>query len=147
MNMKLVKVNPAYGFEAVDRLLHDFFQAGLQTDRYAKSEFAFQPAVNIYEFENAYKLEMQIPGFSKEQVKISLDKDVLVVKGELSTVEKEDAKHARIGFKTGNFEKKFQLPDNLNPEKIQANFENGILTLSLAKREEAQPVSRNIEIA
>lgn len=147
MNMKLVKVNPAYGFNAVDRLLNDFFQAGLQTDRYAKGEFPFQPAVNIYEFENSYKLELQIPGFSKEQVKISLDKDVLVIKGEHAETEKDQPKHSRIGFKTGNFEKKFQLPDNLDSEKVQANFENGILTISLAKKEEIQPIVRNIEIA
>lgn len=145
--MKLVKVNPAYGFNAVDHLLNDFFQQGLQNDRYAKSEFAFHPAVNIYEFENFYKLELQIPGFSKEQVKISLDKDLLVVTGELPSVEKEEAKHGRVGFRLGNFEKKFRLPENLDTEKIQANFENGILVLTLVKKEKVQPTVRNIEIA
>lgn len=147
MNMKLVKVNPAYRFSTVDRLLNDLFQQGLQTDRYAKSEFAFQPAVNIYEFEKAYKLEIQIPGFSREQVKISLDKDLLLVKGEFTLAEKEEVKHARVGFRIGNFEKRFHLPEHLDTEKIQANFEDGILTLTLAKREEAQLVVRNIEIA
>lgn len=145
--MKLVKVNPAYGFNPIDHLLNDFFQQGIQNDRYAKNEFAFHPSVNLYEFENSYKLEIQVPGFDKEQVKISLEKDILVVKGELPATEKEDAKHALIGFKTSNFEKKFHLPDNLNQEKIQANFENGILTLVLEKKEEVQPVVRNIEIA
>lgn len=145
--MKLVKVNPAYSFNAVDRLLNDFFLQGAYADRYARNEMNVQPACNIYDSENSVRIELQIPGFSKEQVKITLDENILIVKGE--SVKKEDpvSNYSRVEFRTKDFEKKFKLNDNLDREKIQANFLNGVLILTLEKREELKPVVRNIEIA
>ena len=145
--MKLVKVNPAYSFNAVDRLLNDFFQEGLKNDRYAKNEIKFQPATNIFDYNEFVRIEMQIPGFSKEQVKITLDKDVLLVKGEIAQEEKEEVNYSRVEFKASDFDKKFKLNDELDVEKVQANFSNGILILTIAKKEEQKPVVKNIEIA
>ena len=145
--MKLVKINPAYSFNAVDRLLNDFFQQGANADRYARNEINTQPATNIYELENSVRIEMQIPGFSKDQVKITLDKDLLVIKGEVSKAEDFGSKYSKVEFKKQDFEKKFKLNDDLDQEKIQANFTNGILVLTLEKKEELKPVVRNIEIA
>lgn len=145
--MKLVKVNPAYSFNAVDRLLNDFFQDGLKNDRYAKNEIKFQPATNIFDYNDFVRIEMQIPGFSKEQVKITLDNDVLTVKGEMAKEEKEEVNYSRVEFKASDFEKKFKFNDELDVEKVQANFSNGILILTIAKKEEQKPVVKNIEIA
>ncbi|RKD86492.1 Hsp20/alpha crystallin family protein [Mangrovibacterium diazotrophicum] len=145
--MKLVKVNPAYSFNAVDRLLNDFFQEGLKNDRYAKNEIKVQPATNIFDYNEFVKIEMQIPGFSKEQVKITLDNDVLIVKGEMAKEEKEEVNYSRVEFKVSDFEKKFKLNHELDAEKVQANFSNGILILTIAKKEEQKPVVKNIEIA
>ncbi len=145
--MKLVKVNPAYSFNAVDRLVNDFFNHGLNADRYAKNEMGFQPATNVFELENEFKVELQIPGFSKEQVKITVEKDVLLVKGEVEPKEESQNGYSRVEFKTGNFEKKFKLSEKLDADKIQANFSNGILSLSLPKKEEVKPIVKSIEIA
>lgn len=142
-----MKVNPAYSFNAVDRLLNDFFQEGLNHDRYARNEIGFRPATNIFEYKDEVKIELQIPGFSKEQVKITLDKDILLVKGEISKAEEQEAKHAQVEFKASDFEKKFRINKDLDAEKIQAIFSNGILTLSIAKKEEMKPIVKNIEIA
>ncbi|WP_372774126.1 Hsp20/alpha crystallin family protein [Mangrovibacterium sp.] len=145
--MKLVKVNPAYSFNAVDRLVNDFFLQGLHADRYARNEISVKPASNIYDLENSVRIEMQIPGFSKEQVKITLDNDLLIIRGEAAKAEESASNYSRIEFKTQGFEKKFKLNEDLDREKIQANFANGILILTLEKREEVKPVVRNIEIA
>ena len=145
--MKLVKVNPAYSHNPIDRLLNDFFQQGLNLDRYAKNEIGFQPATNVFEFDDSVRIELQIPGFSKEQVKITLEKDVLVVAGEVANEEKAEPAYSRVEFKALNFEKKFKLNETLDAEKIQAAFVNGVLILSLAKREEVKSIVKNIEIA
>ncbi len=145
--MKLVKVNPAYGYNAIDRLLNDFFVDGLNHDRYAKNEIDFQPATNVYEYEDSVKVELQIPGFCKDQVTITLDKEVLVVAGKVEEVKKAEAKFARIQFKAKNFEKRFKLTDDIDSDNIQAVFENGVLSLSLMKKKEEKQIVRNIEIA
>lgn len=145
--MKLVKVNPAYGFNSIDRLLNDFFVDGLNHDRIERKELSFQLATNVYEFEDRVKLELQIPGFSKEQVKITLDKDVLLVAGEVEEGEKVEAKYSRIQFKNKNFEKRFKLTDDIDQDNIQAVFENGVLLLTLLKKKEEKQIVRNIEIA
>jgi len=145
--MKLVKVNPAYGYNAIDRLLNDFFVDGFNHDRIERGEQRFQPATNLYEFEDSVKIEMQIPGYSKEQVTITLDKDVLVVAGKVEEAENAETKFARIQFKAKNFEKRFKLADDIDSDNIQAAFENGVLSLSLMKKKEEKQIVRNIEIA
>jgi len=145
--MKLVRVNPAYSLNAMDRLLNDFFQDGLKYDRLGKNETQFQPATNIYELDDAVKIELQIPGFSKEQVKIMLDKDVLQINGEVGEASKDVVKSSRIQFKRSNFEKKFKLTEEVDRDKIGAAFDNGILILTLPKVKAEPQVVRKIEIA
>lgn len=145
--MKLVNVNPAYSFNAVDRLVNDLFKQGVNVDRYAKNEMGFQPATNVYELENAFKLELQIPGFSKELVKITVEKDLLTIKGEVEQKEAASEGYSKVEFKVENFEKRFKLSEKLDAEKIEANFSNGILSLVVPKREEAKPIVRSIEIS
>ncbi|MCW0482905.1 Hsp20/alpha crystallin family protein [Gaoshiqia sediminis] len=145
--MKLVKVNPAYSFNAVDRLLNDLFTQEYRSDRFAKNELSWQPATNLFEDEKSVQIELLIPGFEKEQVKISVEKDLLVIKGEVAEQEGQAAKYARVEFKPQNFEKKFRLSEKLDAEKIEAAFKNGILKLVVSKKEEAIPQRREIEIA
>lgn len=145
--MRLVKVNPAYSFNAVDRLLNDLFTQEYRSDRYAKKELSWQPATNLFEDEKSVQIELLVPGFEKEHVKISVEKDLLVIKGEVAEQEGQAAKYARVEFKPQNFEKKFRLSEKLDAEKIEAAFKNGILKLVVSKKEEAIPQRREIEIA
>lgn len=147
MIMRLVKVNPAYSFNAVDRLLNDLFTQEYRSDRYAKKELSWQPATNLFEDEKSVQIELLVPGFEREQVKISVEKDLLVIKGEVAEQEGQTAKYARVEFKPQNFEKKFKLSEKLDAEKIDAAFKNGILKLVVSKKEEAIPQRREIEIA
>ncbi|PTN09776.1 Hsp20/alpha crystallin family protein [Mangrovibacterium marinum] len=145
--MKLVTANPVSGFYAIDRLLNDLFADSTHQDRIAKNEIRFQPPVNVYEYEDFIKAEMQIAGFRKEQVQIVLDKNELVVRAEAANESDADVKSSRIQFRNRDFEKRFKLSDEIDQEAIQAAFENGILTLTLPKRQEQKPIVRNIEIA
>ncbi len=145
--MKLVKVNPVYNFNAVDRLLNEFFTQGFQQDSYSRNEITAQPATNLYETENVVEIEMLIPGFEKDQVTISVEKDQLVVAGKVEKQEEKQTKFRRIEFKTQNFEKKFRISDMLDAEKVNATFKNGILKIVIAKKEEVVAQKREIEIA
>jgi HSP20 family protein len=143
--MKFLKVNyPAYQMNHVDRLLNDLLTSEFCFDRYGKNELVSQPATNLYENEQAVEIEMSIPGYEKDQLKIAVNKDLLIVKGEAGKQEENEPKH--VEFRKGNFEKKFRLSDRLDAEKVNAKFKNGILTITVSKKEESIPQRREVEI-
>ena len=144
--MKLVRVNPVHSFNAVDHLLNDFFNAEIQSDRYAEKELLWQPAVNLFEDEKSVGVELLIPGFENDQVKISIEKNLLVVKSEVDNQEKPEFQYSRIEFKPQNIEKRFKLSEKLDPDKVEAVFRNGILKIVISKKEEIVSQRREIEI-
>ncbi|WP_423128179.1 Hsp20/alpha crystallin family protein [Gaoshiqia sp. Z1-71] len=145
--MKLLTMNPVYHVNAVDRLLNDFFSQNYQTDRFDRKELTNQPATNLYDQEDHVAIELSVPGYEKEQIKISVEKDLLIIKGEVENEGNQKVTYARVEFKPGNFEKKFKLSEKLDPEKINAGFKNGILKVTVSKKEEEQLQTRQIEIA
>jgi HSP20 family protein len=91
-----------------------------------------------------------LPGFAKDDVQMNYHKNILTIKVEKEEVTEEnkvDYKYSHREFGVYNFEKNFKLPNSVDAEKIDAKFENGILTVVLPKKEEAlekEPVSINI---
>lgn len=104
------------------------------------------PKTNIMENEDSYRIEMYIPGVTKADIKIELENDVLTVSKPVKQDEEEHTTYRLREFASGTFERKFSLPDDVNAESIKADYSNGILTLTIAKREEAKPVKRAISI-
>ncbi len=151
--MKLVNVNrPVYRVNPVDALLKDFFNANGVNDRYDKEELVNQPSTNLFETETSVVLELLIPGYSKEEIKLQVENNQLIVKSESLENESDkqkdapEYKYSRVEFEKAKFEKRFRLSDKLNQEQIQAEVKNGILRITLAKKKEAIPVKREIEI-
>ncbi|GMN09471.1 Hsp20/alpha crystallin family protein [Croceitalea sp. MTPC9] len=107
------------------------------------------PAVNIRENEKDFELEFAIPGFKKEDFNIEVDNDVLTVSSELKNEsEVKEENFTRKEFSFSSFKRAFTLPETIDEGKINANYEDGILRLTLPKREEALPKpKRLIEIA
>jgi HSP20 family protein len=94
------------------------------------------PHVNIYENENSYQIELAAPGLTKEDFKIELKKDNLSVwaeKKEENAGTKKD--YARKEFEYSSFAMSFVMPEGIDPEKIEAAYTNGILTITIAKDE------------
>ncbi|WP_299577686.1 Hsp20/alpha crystallin family protein [uncultured Sunxiuqinia sp.] len=153
--MKLVNVNrPVYGINPVDALLNDFFNTNGASDRLEKKELTYSPSTNVLESDSKIVLELLVPGYSKNEIKIAIENNVLLVKSNLEeakakepTDEKDAISYSRVEFRKREFEKKFKLSDKLNQDKIHAEVANGILTISLEKKQEAIPVKREIEIA
>jgi len=110
---------------------------------------SFKPAVNIREDDKNYVLDFAIPGFDKKDLKIDMNEDVLTISSETNN-ESEESKdgYSRKEFSYKAFSRSFYVPENVNREKIEANYKDGILTVSLPKQEEEKnKITRKIEIA
>lgn len=110
---------------------------------------SFKPAVNIREDDKNYILDFAIPGFEKKDLKIDLNEDVLTISSEIKN-ESEESKdcYSRKEFSYKAFSRSFYIPENVNMEKIEANYKDGILTVALPKQEEEKnKITRKIEIS
>jgi HSP20 family protein len=111
----------------------------------SRSESVYAPEVEITESQDSFLLEVDLPGLTKDEVKISVDNNVLTIQGErkAKTIdEKSTYHHNERAF--GVFRRSFNLSRLVKSEGIQASYENGVLKLTLPKVEEAKP--REIEV-
>jgi len=108
----------------------------------------FVPPVDIYEDENSITLKVEVPGMQEKDLDIKLENNTLTVKGE-RTFEKEEKEENfhRIERRYGSFARSFTLPNTVDPESVQATYENGILVIKLTKRAEAKPKQIKVNVA
>jgi len=107
------------------------------------------PAVNIREDEKNYVLDLAIPGMDKKDLKIDINEDVLTISSETKS-ETEDSKdgYKRKEFSYSSFYRSFYIPENVEREKIEANYKDGILSVALPKQEEEKnKITREIKIS
>ena len=127
--------------DSVTRSLVDELMNSFVADNYDESHVEnCRPATNVVENDKEFRLELLLPGFSREDVQLSVHENLLTVKVDL----KEENGDNRNGyvyrqrqFGKYNFEKKFRVPKTVAADKIEARFNNGILELTLPKKEEA----------
>ena len=98
------------------------------------------PPVNIRETDNTFEVELSAPGKAKEDFNIELDNDMLTISSEQKTENTvEEGKFTRREFSHSSFRRSFTLPETVKEDEIKAGYENGILKITLPKREEALP--------
>lgn len=107
------------------------------------------PMVNIYETENDFQIEVAAPGYKKKDFSIEVNDGVLKLKAEKEDKGKEGFWVRKKSFGYSSFERSFTLPKNIvDDSKIEASYEDGILLIAIAKREEAKPKpARMIDVA
>lgn len=128
-------------FREMDRMFDHLSTPGIL--KY--DELEFSPASELTEQENHYMLSMDLPGMKKEDIKIEVADDTLVIWGERKQEKRDDANQIhRFERAYGSFKRSFALPNTINAEKVEARYENGVLELYLPKTEVAQ--ARKIEI-
>lgn len=110
------------------------------------SNRAWRPAVDIRETGDSYVVSAELPGLSKEDVQITIENNVLKLTGErrFEKEVKEEEFH-RVERAYGTFSRAFALPTRVDPERVEASFKDGILTITVPKAAEARP--RKIEIS
>jgi HSP20 family protein len=108
---------------------------------------SFIPPVDVYEDEHNVVLKMEIPGIDQKDVDIRLENNVLTVRGERKfEKEEKEENYQRVERHYGSFARSFTLPNVVDPEQVNADYENGVLKISLAKREEAKPKQIKVNV-
>jgi HSP20 family protein len=103
-------------------------------------------AVDMYENENEVVVKTAVPGIKPEDIDISVTRDILTIQGETKAEEKvEKANYVRQERRYGAFARHLSLPSTVIAEKATAKFEDGVLTLTLPKAEEAKPKTIKIK--
>ncbi len=144
--MNVVKYDPFRDLrglqDEVNRLFSGTFSRGSQ-DEILRG--AWSPSVDIYEGKDEIVLEAELPGMNAEDVNISIENNIITIGGERRFEKKDETdNYHRVERSYGSFTRSFTLPPTVSSENAQAEFVNGVLRLTLAKREEAKP--RRIEI-
>jgi len=99
-----------------------------------------KPALDIQETDKQYKIALEVPGVEEKDIQITLDNDVLMVRGEKrQEQEKKEGGFHRVERSYGSFQRALNLPDDANQDSIKASFKNGVLTVTIDKREVSAP--------
>jgi HSP20 family protein len=115
--------------------------------RIGETTGAWTPVVDIFEEANALRIVAEVPGVKPEDVKISVENNVLTIQGTKEQVAEEKAEKVHRYERTyGAFERSFTLPATVDPEHIKASYAAGVLTLVLPKIEKAKPRQIKIEV-
>ena len=102
---------------------------------------------NIRETKDAYVLELIVPGFDKNDIKINLEKNILTISGvKKNEVNDENIKLVRTEYQFSSFKRSFTIAKEINEADIEAKYENGVLTLNLPKKVESKELPKNISI-
>ena len=137
--MQLVRFNPFTELTGIDRLFNDSFDRFFEdTDRRLTNK-TWSPSVDVSETETEIIFTAEFPGFEKDEIDISVNEGRLSISGERPFTEEKDTKRHRVERWYGKFYRSFQLPKSADAEKISANLKNGVLTVTLPKKEEAKP--------
>lgn len=154
--MALIRRNPArelvgwhsdlFGLQReINRMFDNMFGRGYQDEDTALVSWV--PSVDIAENDNEYLVKVDLPGVTKDDVKITLESNVLTIRGEKKQ-EKETKKENfhRVERSYGSFQRSFTLPTTVKSEKIDASFKDGVLTIVLPKMEEAKPKEIEVKV-
>jgi len=138
--MNLVKRNNSSNSNFFPSIMEELFRpdwmGGIQN---GNANLAVPP-VNIRETDTQFEVELSAPGKTKEDFNIEIDNDLLTISSETKTENTtEEGKFTRREFSHSAFRRSFTLPESVKEDDIKASYENGILKISLPKREEALP--------
>ena len=142
----------------VDRLFEDF-GAGIwrapsrrslsDVEPFWRRELTFgtMPAVDVVENDKAYEITAELPGMDEKNVEVQFSDGVLTINGEKQEDKEEKKKDYYMSERRyGSFRRSFEVPDGVDVEKIEANFKNGVLSVTLPKSPEAQKKEKKIPV-
>ena len=129
-----------------DRLFRGAFSSQLGETELSTRSWA--PPVDIYETEEAIVLRAELPGVDPKDVEVRVEDNTLYLKGERK-FEKEvkEQNYHRVERSYGSFARSFSLPNSISTDQVKAEFKDGLLTLTMPKREEAKPKTIKIDVS
>lgn len=121
-------------------MIDDFFNRAM-----GRGADFFRPEMNVSESDDHFEITLEIPGVKKEDMEVSLEDNLLTIRGERRLEEEEkDRQYRHVESHYGTFERTLPLPETIDEESIEAKYENGVLTILIEKTEDN--VSRKIDI-
>lgn len=132
-------------YTPVRSIFDDFFAPTLWDDFFTTQPSFSNLSADVWEEKDDIFVKMALPGIKKDDIKITINEDNITIKGQSKDEEKED-KDKKYYFRSmeTSFEQSFNLPTKVNPDKVDAEFKDGVLTVKLPKTEEVKP--REVEI-
>jgi HSP20 family protein len=129
-----------------DRLFREAFTPGFSKGEISTRTWA--PPVDIFENENNIMLKAELPGVDPKDVEVRVEDNTLYLKGERKFErETKEENYHRVERSYGSFARSFSLPNSIDAEKVAAEYKDGLLTLTLPKREEAKPKTIRINVS
>lgn len=147
MATALTRWDPSGEFAAMRNLMDRFFDQPLGRLPFRGGEDLATANLNldVVETPDTFVIKAAVPGVDPKDVEISVEEDVLTIKGEFSKQEEtKEENYIRREIRTGSFQRQLRLPPTVEPENAEATFEHGLLTLSIPKKAEAR--ARSIKI-
>jgi HSP20 family protein len=131
--------------DRMNRLFRESFNDAGRDESLATSTFA--PAVDVYEDEHNITLKVEVPGIDEKDIDIRLENNTLTVHGDRK-IEKEEKEenYRRVERQYGSFTRTFTLPSTVDTENVQANYDKGVLKITLAKKAEAKPKQIKVNV-
>jgi HSP20 family protein len=142
----LLSVDPFRELMDLQRNINQLFDSSVgRSSNEGVALSTWTPSVDIYEDEGSFLIKLELPEVNREDVKVNLHENTLSISGErrIENEDKRDGYH-RVERSYGQFYRSFTLPPNVNAEAINAQFKDGMLRLSIPKKEEAKP--KQIEV-
>ena len=138
----MMMIRRPWGFPSLYRDLDQMLRASNVEER----PLTLTPSVDIREEEDHFLLQADLPGVAKEEIEVKVEENTLILSGKRELAKEEE----RQGYhyserRSGTFSRSFNLGDNVNPEGIEAAYRDGVLSVTLPKKPEAQP--RQIPVA
>jgi HSP20 family protein len=130
----------------VNGLFDEFFNRNL-ADHVGADNFVSHTPVNVIETDDAFKIELAAPGFDKQNFTLQVENDQLTIEAKHETKQEETTeRYTRREFKVNAIKRSFKLPKTVNQDAINAVYENGILNVTIGKKEETKPAVKTITI-
>ncbi|MDQ3927617.1 MAG: Hsp20/alpha crystallin family protein [Chloroflexota bacterium] len=147
--------NPTEWMSRWDRMFDSFFNRALSSwgiqptwgNAGFNSVSTFTPAINVAETDREYRVTAELPGMDEKDIELSLHRDHLTIKGEKKQEHEEKGNgYHRVERSYGTFQRTIPLPQEIDADNVEANFQKGVLTITLPKLPEVQSGAKRITI-
>jgi HSP20 family protein len=129
-----------FGLQRLNRFLDEAFAGGPTAEQGSVITSAWFAPTDVSEDANGIQISMEVPGVDPDEVRLSLENNILSISGEKKhQMEQSNERVHRFERTYGTFERTFVLPNTVDPEQIEARYENGVLFVTIAKAERAKP--------
>jgi len=147
MRTTLSRFEPFRGYSSLQDQINRIFNESFDRSNEESSITTWAPAVDIYETEHELVVKADLPDVKPEELDIRVENNILTIRGERKFEKKvSESNYLRVERSYGTFSRSFSLASTVNSEAIKADYKNGVLTLTVPKREEAKPKQIKVNV-